>query len=158
MMRRIRTDLQKDEFEASASGVERELRSVVPAEIPAGLRERVLDRAAATRQGAALTPWMRVAAIACTVLVVSLLALDPLLSRHEEARLAALLDGRSMSTAALDTAAELADAVIGTEAVLWSRLQGLAAAASRKPPAGGNLVTLERLKGWWEYENPEDPY
>lgn len=154
-MHRNRTDLRKDGIETSVAGVERELQRFVPREIPAALRERVLGRAAATRQGAALAPWMRVAAIACMVLIVSLLALDPLLSRHGEARLAALLDGRSMSTTVPDMAVELAEAGIGTEAALWSRLQFLAAAAARKSPEGANLETLERLKGWWKDEDTE---
>ena len=145
-------------FEAGAAGVERQLRHLVRAGIPPGLGDRVLRRAAEARGDAALAPWMRVAAAAGAALIGAILVVEPIQSRHERARLAALLDGRAVTTAVPDAAAELAEAGIGTEAALWSRLQGLAAAAVRKTPEGADLAALERLKGWGEYEDPEDPY
>lgn len=140
--------------------VERELRRLVPAAVPAGLRKRVLDRAAEARRGAALAPWLRVAAGACAVVVAALLALDPLLSRHEERRLTALLDGRSTAAPAFETAPELAEAGLGpgTEAEHWARLQDLAAAVAGRSLEKASIDALERLKGWWEYETPESPY
>lgn len=147
-------------FEPAASGVERELLRLVPAAVPPRLRERVLERAAEELRGAALSPWMRLAAVGCTALIAVLLALDPVQSRHERARLAALLDGRPTWTEAPEIATELAEAGIGrgTEAVRWSRLQGLAAAAVRKSLERASLEALERLKERWEYEDPENPY
>lgn len=158
MKRRDRKNEAWGGFEAGAAGIERELRRLVRAGIPPGLSDRALRRAAEARGNAALAPWMRVAAAAGTALIGAILVLDPVQSRHEEARLAALLDGRAVSTAVPDAAAELAEAGIGAEAALWSRIQGLAAAAARRSPAGEDLAAFERFKGWWEYENPEDPY
>lgn len=159
-MKRAPNDLNHGEFEAGPAGVERELRRFVPAPVRSGLRERVMARAAEARRGAALPPWLRVAAASCAVLIAALLALDPILVRREEARLTALLDGRAISGNGLEAAPELAEAGIGQEAetALWSRLQGLAGAAARKPLDRVSLETLERLKGWWEYETAEDPY
>ncbi len=158
-MKRVPNDLERGGFGAGAAAIERELRRFVPGPVPAGLRERALARAAGARRGAALAPWLRVAAASCAVFIAALLALDPILSRHEEARLAALLDGRAISANALESAPELAEAGIGlgTEAARWSRLQGLAAAAALKAPERVSLEALERLKERWDYETPQDP-
>lgn len=153
-----RTSVVRDSLGDGAAGFERELRRLVPASVPSGLRERVLERAAATRRGAALAPWMRIATAACAVLIGALVALDPVLVRHDQARLAALLDGHSVSTTVPETASELAEAGLGPEEARRSRLQGLAAAAARKPQERASIENLERLKGWWEYEDPQDPY
>lgn len=158
MKRRERKNGARDAFEAGADGVERELRRLGPAGIPPGLRDRVLRRAAEVRGDMVLLPWMRVAAWACAALIGAILVLEPIQDRHEEARLAALLDGRAVSTAVPDAAAELAEAGIGTEAAPWSRIRRLAAAAALKPPDKASFKALERLKGWWEYEIPEDSY
>ncbi len=140
-------------------GIERELRRFVPAVIPQGLRERALRRAAAARGDTALAPWMRVAAAVGAALIGLILVLDPIQRRHEEARMAALLDGRVAAPPAAEAAAELAEAGLGTgiEAQRWARVRELAAAAARKPVPGANLAALERIKGRWEYESPEDP-
>jgi hypothetical protein len=156
--RQERKNEARDGFEAGAAGIERELKRLVPAGLPPGSRDRVVRRAAEARGDTALAPWMRVAAAAGAALIGVILVLDPIQSRHEQARLAVLLEGRAGSPAEPDAAAELAEAGLGAEAALWSRLQGLAAAASRRSPAGAHLAVLERLKGWWEYEDPEDPY
>ncbi|GEM_PF-1221312 len=160
MTRRDRDEDGRGGFEAWAAGIESGLRRLAPAPVPAGLRERVLERAAATRRSAALAPWVRVAAGACAVLVAALLALDPLLSRHEERRLTALFDGRSAATPTFETAPELAEAGLGrgTEAERWARIQDLAAEAARRSIEIETVKALERLKGWWEYETPESPY
>lgn len=139
-------------------GIERELRRLVPAVIPPGLRERALRRAAEARGDAALAPRMRVAAAAGAALIGLILVLDPIQRRHEEARLAALLDGRAAASPSAETAAELAEAGLGTgiDAERWARVHELAAAAARKPVPGADLAALERLKGRWDYETPED--
>ena len=68
-----RGDRGRDVFEAGAAGVERELRRLVPAAVPPGLRGRVVARAAEARRGALLAPWMRVAATVCSLLIVAAL-------------------------------------------------------------------------------------
>lgn len=148
----------RDGFEAGAAGIERELRRLVPAGIPPGLRDRVLRRAVEARVGKALAPWMRVVAGGSIALIGVLLVLDPIQGRQEQARLAALWDGRPVSAAVADAETELAEAGIGTEAALWSRYRRSARAAAMKRPDRASFEALERLKGWWEYENPEDPY
>ena len=139
--------------------VERELRRLAPAAAPVGLRERVLDGAAAARRGAWLAPWMRVAAAACSISIAALLVLDPLMTHHEEARLSAVLDGRSLTSAPPETGAELAEAGLdaGTAAQQWVRIQNLAAAVARREVIREPLEARERLKGWLEYETSEDP-
>lgn len=158
MKRRERRNEARDGFEAGAAGIERELRRLGPTGVPPGLRDRVLRRAAAARGDMVLSPWLRVAAAACAVLIGAILVLDPIQSRREEARLSALLDGRAVSAAGPDAEVELAEAGIGAEAPLLSRLQHLAAGSSRRAPSGADLAVLERLKGWREYEDPEGPY
>jgi hypothetical protein len=148
----------RDGFEAGAAGIERELGRLAAVPVPPGLRERVLARASRERREAALPPWMRVVAAGCAALAVALLVLEPIQVRQEQARLAALLDGRPVSAAVAVTATELAEAGIGTEAALWSRYQRLVAATALKPPDRASFEAIERLKGWWEYEDPEDPY
>jgi hypothetical protein len=139
--------------------IERELGRLAPAAAPPGLRARVLDRAAAARRGAVLPPWMRLAAAACSVLIAALLAFDPLLNRYEESRLAALLDGPAATAAPAEIASDLAELGIGqgTEAGRWARAQDYLAAVARKTKVRGSVLDLERLKGWWDYETPEDP-
>jgi hypothetical protein len=102
---------------------------------------------------------MRVAAAACSVLIAALLALDPLLSRHEEARLKAMLDGRFEAATASEPAAELAEVGLGQGALArrWDG-QGPAVAAARTSNEKDSLKALERLKGWLEHETSEDPY
>lgn len=147
----------RDGFEAGAAGVERELRRLVPDGIPPGLRDRVLRRAAEARGDMALTPWMRVVAGGSMALIGALLVLEHIQGRQEQARLAALLDGRPVSAAVAETETELIEAGIGTEAALWSKYRRSAAAAALKRSDRASFEALERLKGWWEYEDPEDP-
>ena len=149
-----------DAFEAAAAGIEHELRRLVPVPVPPGLRSRIVARASEARRGALLRPWMRVATAACSVLIAALLALDPLVSRLEEARLTALLDGHSAVASRTDIAPELAEAGLGpgTEAEHLARLQDLAASRVRKSMEKEAVEALERLKGRWEYEAAENPY
>ncbi|MBP7705909.1 MAG: hypothetical protein KA243_01555 [Candidatus Aminicenantes bacterium] len=158
MKGRERKNEARDGFKAGAAGIQRELGRLAAAPVPPGLRERVLARASRERREAALPPWMRVVAAGCAALIVAFLVLDPIQSRQEQARLAALWNGRPVSAAVADTETELAEAGIGTEAALWSKYQRMAAAAALKPPDRASFEALERLKGWWEYEDPEDPY
>jgi len=152
-------DRERRPLEAGAAAVEGDLRRLVPAAVPAGLRERVLDQAAEARRGALLAPWLRVAAAACAISIAALLVLDPLMTHHEEARLAALLDGRSQSLTASEPGPELAEAGIGqgAEARRLELVRDLAAAAARKDIARESIEAQRRLKGWLEYETPENP-
>ena len=155
-----RASRQAGDRETDPSAVARELARLVPADVPPGLRSRVLATAAEARGGAALKPWMRLTAGAVAVLVAALLALDPLMNRREEARLAALLDGRSAEASRPETAPELAEAGLGpgTEAGRLVRLQDRAAAAANRLLEKASLEAVERLKGRWEYEASENPY
>lgn len=142
-----------------ATGIEGELRRLVPAAVPPGLRGRVVARAAEARRGVLLAPWMRVAAAACAVLIVTVLLTGPLIGRHEEARLAALLDGRSAAAAPGEAAPELAEVVLGqgAEAGRLARLRTLAAAAVRKNEQREFFDARRGLKGWLEGETSENP-
>jgi hypothetical protein len=155
-----RKDRGDGERAPGAFDIERELGRLALAAAPPGLRARVLDRAAGARRGAAMPPWMRLAAAAGSVLIAALLAFDPLLSRYEESRLTALLDGRPATAAPAEMASELAELGIGpgTEAERRARAQDFLAALARKTTVRGSVLDLERLKGWWDYEDQENPY
>ena len=149
------------EAESDLAGVERGLRRLVPAAVPPGLGERTLERAAEAARGAMLRPWMRLAAAACSVLIVVVLALDPVLGRHEDARMAAILDGRPTGSSHAEDAAVLAEAVGGIgeaeEALRTARLETMIAASSRRELGRRAIAARDRLKGWLEHETTEDP-
>jgi len=153
-----RDDRGRDVLRDGTTGVERELRRLVPAAVPPGLRGRVVARAAEARRAALLAPWMRVSAVACSVLIVTVLVADPLISRHEEARLAALLDGRSAAEAPGHTVPELAEVLgQGAEAGRLARLRTMAASAVRKNEQRGFFEARKGLKGWLDDETSETP-
>jgi hypothetical protein len=128
-----------------------------PSPVPPGLRQRVMDRALAARKSAALTPGMRILAVVCSVTIVAVLVIDPLVGRHEAARLAALLDGRSAFPAA-SPETELAEVLGGQdiETERMVRLQLAAAAAARKEQEHHVTEAWRRLKGWLADETSED--
>ena len=154
-----RNDRGRDVLEDGAAGVERELGRLVPAAVPPGLRGRVIAQAAEARRGALLAPWMRVSAAACAVLIVTVLVAGPLVGRHEETRLATLLNGRSGAAAPGDTFPELAEVVLGqgAEAGRLARLRTMAASAVRKNGPRGFFEARKGLKGWLEDETSETP-
>lgn len=154
-----RDDHGRDVSEAGAAAIERELRRFAPAAVPPGLRGRVVDRAAETRRGALLVPWMRVSAVTCSVLIVTVLVAEPLIGRHEEARLAALLDGRNAAAAPGEKAPELAEAVfgLGAEADRLALLQTMATSAMRQNERRRFFEARKGLKGWLEDETSETP-
>lgn len=146
-------------FEAGAAGVEQELKRLVPAAVPPGLRQRVLAGAAEARRGALLAPWMRVTAAVCSILIGTVLAIDPLLSGHEEARLTTLLNGRSAAAPTNGPASEFAEVLSGqgTEVERMIRIQSLATFVAPKDMERDYFEARERLKGWLEYETSEAP-
>jgi len=138
--------------------LERELLRLVPAAVPAGLRERVLDQAAEARKSAALSPAMRILAAACSIAIVAVLGLDPLIRKHETVRLAALLDGRRMSLPAADLPSVLAEILSGegNAAELMARLRIQAASAVREGRDHQVTEAWKKLKGWLDNETSED--
>lgn len=140
--------------------IERELRRLAAGPVPPGLRQRTLGRAAEARKKAALAPWMRLVAAGCSILIAAVLLADPLAGRHETARLAALLDGRTAPMAADDEASVVAEAVGGSEGAAEAaravRLGNLAAAASRRERGRQVTEARKRLKGWLADESSED--
>lgn len=151
----------KEKGDVSSGGgspdVERELGRLAAAPVPPGLRQRVLDRADEARSRAALTPGLRRLAVAGAALIVAVLAADPILGRHEAVRMSALLDGRTVPTAAPEASPELAEALDGRASgfAQLARLRTLARAAGE-----GSVRDLaaarERLKGWLNHETSED--
>jgi hypothetical protein len=143
-----------------AAGIERDLGRLARVDAPPGLKARVLDKAAASRRGALLAPWMRLVAAACAVLTLALLALDPLLGRHEAAHLAAVLDGRPAAPSAGQEALVLAEAIGAVdgakEAARLGRLETLAGAAARRDRERQAIEAREWLKGWLEDETSQD--
>ena len=94
---------------------------------------------------------MRIAAVACSVLVVALLAADPFLSRHEASRLAPLVDVRVKPCPSGETPAVLAEFLGGTgdaeEAARMARWEIIAAAVARREKERQFTAARERLKG-----------
>lgn len=141
------------------SGIERELGRLVPASIPPGIRQRVLSRAEIARRSVLLSPAMRVAATACSLLIAAALLIDPLVGRHEAARLTALLDGRNAAAQAVGFVPELVEALSGKagEARSLARLRAAAGSARSEHMVRSAIEAHKRLKGWFNDETPEDP-
>ncbi|MBE3131566.1 MAG: hypothetical protein IMZ54_12745 [Acidobacteria bacterium] len=138
--------------------IEESLARLVHKPASPGLRQRVLDSAIEVRKNAAMTPRMRTVAVVCSILIVAVLAIEPLVGRHEAARMTALLDGRSSARAAGEEAYDLAEVlgVQGSEADRMARLQVLAASASREDRVSDFIEARKRLKGWLKNETSED--
>jgi hypothetical protein len=140
--------------------VERELGRLVPSAAPPGLKALVLDQAAASRRGALLAPWMRVAAAAAAVLIVAVLAVGLVLERSEAGHLAAVLDGSPAVPSAGQDAMVLAEAIGGRDAAVEAarivRLETLAADAARRDRERQAIEAREWLKGWLENETSKD--
>ncbi|MBE3112894.1 MAG: hypothetical protein IMZ46_20675 [Acidobacteria bacterium] len=139
--------------------IEESLARLVPKPASPGLRQRVLDSAIEVRKNAAMTPRMRTVAVVCSILIVAVLAIEPLVGRHEAARMTALLDGRSSARAAGEEAYDLAEVlgVQGSEADRMARLQIMAASASREDRVSDFIEARKRLKGWLKNETSENP-
>ncbi len=151
-------DAKANETARGAADTEGELLRLVPSIVPPGMRRRVLDRALETRLNAGLTQGMRALAVACSIAIVAVLAIEPLVSRHETARMTALLDGRSSARTAGEEAYDLAEVlgIQGSEADRMARLQIMAASASRKDMVSDLIKARKGLKGWLENETSED--
>jgi hypothetical protein len=149
----------REDFEAGAAGVERGLGRLVPAVIPPGLRQRVLSRAEFARRSVMLSPAMRVAATACSLLIAAVLLIDPFVARLEAVRLTALLDGRNAAAPATESAPELAEALDGKASEVWSlaRLRAAAESAGSENTVRSAMEAHKRLKGWFSDETSEDP-
>lgn len=138
--------------------IERELARLVFKSTPSGLRQKVLDAASNARRNTLLTPSLRLAAVACSVLLALVLGTEPILRRAESSRLNALLDGRSAGPAPGGEASELAEVLAGedSEAGRMVRLQLAAASAARKEQERQVTEAWRRLKGWSVDEASED--
>lgn len=149
----------RDNSEAGAAGVERELGRLVPAVLPPGLRQRVLSRAAFARRSALVSPAMRAAAAACSLLIAAVLLIDPLVGRHEAALLTALLGGRNAAAPAAESVPELAEALSGKAGEVGSlaRLRAAAESAGSENTVRNAIEARKRLKGWSSDETSEDP-
>lgn len=152
-------DDKVNEIACGPADTEGELRRLVPSTVPPGMRRRVLDRALEARLNAALTPGMRALAVACAIVIVAVLAIEPLVGRQEAARMTALLDGRSSARTAGEEAYDLAEVlgVQGSEADRMARLQIMAASASREDRVSDFIEARKRLKGWLKNETSENP-
>lgn len=150
---------RREDFEAGGAGVERELGRLVPAAIPPGVRQRVLSRAEFARRSIMLSPAMRVAATACSLLIAAVLLIDPIVARHEAARLTALLDGRNSAAPATESTPELAEALSGKASEVGSlaRLRAAVESAGSGNTVRSAIEARKRLKGWFSDETSENP-
>jgi hypothetical protein len=152
------TDNGRKDVERDVMDIERDLERLKPVAAPADLRRRVLDRAAEVRKSPALSPRIRILAAACSIVIVAVLGLDPLIGRHEAARMAALFDGRQTSLPFGEVPSELAEVLTGRgrDAERLARVELAAAAAARKEQARQVREAWRRLKGWLDDETSED--
>ena len=152
------TDQGRKDFERDVMDIERDLERLKPVAAPADLGRRVLDRAAEARKSAALSPKMRVLAAACSIIIIAVLGLDPLIVRHEAAWMAALFGGRPTSLPSREAPSELAEVLTGggRDAERLARVELTAAAAARKGQARQVREAWRRLKGWLDDETFED--
>ena len=152
-------DDKVNEIARGPADTEGELRRLIPKPAPPGLRQKVLSTALEARRNAVLTPGMRKLAGACSIVIVAVLAIEPLVGRHEAARMTALLDGRSSARTAGEEAYDLAEllGVQGREADSMARLQIMAASASREDRVSDFIEARKRLKGWLKNETSENP-
>jgi len=91
--------------------------------------------------------------------IVAVLAIEPLVSRHETARMTALLDGRPSARTVGEEAYDLAE-VLGiqrSEADRMARLQIMAASTRREDRVSDFIKARTGLKGWLENETSENP-
>jgi len=156
----VKDDKEK-EIARGPADTEGELRRLVPSTVPLGMRRRVLDSALNARLNAVLTPGMRALAVACTIVIVAALAIEPLVGRHEAARMTALLDGRGVSNQAGEEARLLWAEVGGDLAdpdkfrmavIVFSRL------GSRHESRPAFFEARDRWKGMIDHEDPENFY
>jgi hypothetical protein len=139
--------------------IEGALGRLVPQATPPRLGGRVLGAALEARKNAVLTPRMRIAAVACAILIVAVLGADRLVGRRQAAQMATLLDGPGVSNlAGQDVAALWAE--LGADLGDSDRFQRVGIALSRlKERDGPRKVMLEQrdqLKGMIDHEIPED--
>jgi hypothetical protein len=139
--------------------MEKLLGRLVPDPAPPGLRERVLGAAVGARRSAALAPWMRMSAAACSVVIVAVLGIDPLVGRRETVRLAAFL-GVPGTTEPMARESDSLWAELGVDTGDIDRilLRGIvvSGAKGRESYLKDHLHARDRLKGMIDYENAED--
>ena len=140
-----------------AQDIEAELGRLAPVPVPPGLRGHVMERACESRRHALLSPGMRIAAIACSVMILVVLGVEPILGKLEAMRIAALLDGGPEALATgmtMTEASELADltGIQGAEAAWLIRSQARFTREERRRRFGEDL---KGLRGWLEYEASE---
>ena len=144
-------------IEHDPDDIEESLGRLVPKPAPSGLRQRVLASALESRKNVAMTPRMRLVASVCLMLLIAILGVEPLIMRHESARMAALLDGRSPTQTVAEEASELADMMGGQvgEVQALMRLQIMASSGIREAEFRDGLEARKRMKGWLENEGQE---
>lgn len=145
-------DEREDRSRADIEGALGQLR---PQAIPPRLSGRVLGAAFEARKNAVLTPRMRIAAVACAILIVAVLGADRLVGRRQAAGMAALLDGPGVSIlAGQDVAAFWAE--LGADLGDSDRFQRVEIALSRLKERDDRrkamLEQRDRLKGMIEHE------
>ena len=130
------------------SDIERELNQLDAAPVLPGLRGRVLGRARESRANAALTPGMRILALACSALIVAVLAVDPLVGRREAARLEGLRGGPGVT----EPKGPESDPVFWAELGVGARDMDRALGRGIVKPGS---KAKDRLKGTIDHEDPE---
>jgi hypothetical protein len=151
-------DEKRKKVPGEAADVERELARLTGATVPPGMRQRVLDRATGARRDTALTPGMRGMAVVCSALIAAVLVIDPLIVKHETARLAALLGVPEITEpTARESDSFWAELGVDPGDIDRTLLKGIVAsgAKGRGFNLKDHLHARDRLKGMIDYENAE---
>jgi len=148
------TEKDRDDIKTS-------LERLVPRGVPPDLGRRIVGRALDARKNAAMTPRMRIVAVACAILIGAVLGADPLLGRHESVRIAALRDGPGVLAPAGEDV-RLLWAEVGGDLGDLDKFLGERIVLSRLGSRGGAgrayLEARDRLKGMFDHEDPENYY
>jgi hypothetical protein len=145
--------------ERENADIERSLARLAPKPVPDGMRQRILSSAYEAGGSRALTRGRLVTAAVCAAVLAAILTADRLVARRESARWAALLDGRSPVQSIEDPASILAEIMgTGAEKDVAALRSRMLASTRIRPQVPEMREALKRLKGWLEYETPEDPH
>jgi hypothetical protein len=136
--------------------IEKILLSLTPKAAPSGLKARVLESALKKQQGLVMTPWKWAATSACAALIAIAVLGDAAVSRAQNERLYALLNGSGVSRVTEELAgpipAEIYKEIDGLEKS-GRELTILTRGRTGSATAQDSFEARERLKGWFDHED-----
>lgn len=139
--------------------VENLIKSIKLSPAPGGLRERILDRARARgRSNAGMTPLLWKTLVGCAAALAFILIADGLLSRTQQSRLQALLDGSGRSESLADDEGPLLAEALGDPISTKMLAQEKTLIADRTSARRARLGHLRAELLGEDFENNENIY